>query len=95
MTTSTFKPVFGPNGAVMNAPTMTPEVREDIKHSSAMPRQLMQSLLFLVMIAAVIGLQLLTDLPVAVALVVPVLLVLTRLSGSRRPPSDGSVLPKA
>ena len=32
-----FVPVFGPNGAVMNAPSMTPEMRTKIEQAQALP----------------------------------------------------------
>jgi len=34
-----FRPVFGPNGAVLNAPTMTPEMRAKIERASRLPSQ--------------------------------------------------------
>lgn len=37
MTAPSYKPVFGPNGAVMNAPSVTPEMREKLERSARPP----------------------------------------------------------
>lgn len=44
----TFQPIFGPNGAVMNAPSMTPQMRAKLEAAAQPPtvRQILRELLF-------------------------------------------------
>ncbi len=50
MSGSEFKPVFGPNGAVMNSPSMTPEMRAKFERSR-MPVSRGEARLYIVVIA--------------------------------------------
>lgn len=50
-----FQPVFGPNGAVMNAPTMTPEMRAKIEEARNIPprAEVLRGIRFLALIFAI------------------------------------------
>lgn len=54
-----FQPEFGPNGAVMNAPTMTPEVKEAYEDEAPAKRSLLRSLRFPLWLLTMVALQLL------------------------------------
>jgi hypothetical protein len=51
-----FQPIFGPNGAVLNAPSMTPEMRAKIEEARNIPprAEVLRGIQFLVLIFAVL-----------------------------------------
>lgn len=57
------QPEFGPNGAVMNAPTMTPQLRSDYVRESSFWRSLLGTWPFLLFLLVLIGIRVIFDPP--------------------------------
>lgn len=62
-----FKPVFGPNGAVMNAPSMTAEMRTEHQQEASAKFSILHALPFPLFLAVVMGIQLIFNPPASVA----------------------------
>jgi hypothetical protein len=53
-----FQPKFGPNGAVLNASTMTDELRAEYEREASVKQSILRTLPFPVLLLAMIGIQL-------------------------------------
>jgi fatty acid desaturase len=51
-------PRFGPNGAVMNAATMTPELRSEYEREASLKQSILRALPFPLLLLAILGMQL-------------------------------------
>lgn len=54
----TFQPEFGSNGAVLNAPTMTPEMRSEYEQEASVKQIILRTLPFPLFLLAMTGMQL-------------------------------------
>ena len=80
MSNSDFTPEFGPNGAVMNSPTMTPELRSDYTREASVRRSLLRAMPFPLILLASVGLQLTIKPPLSTTIwvVLPVVFFVLR-----------------
>lgn len=78
------EPEFGPNGAVMNAPTMTPELKADYKREASAKHSLLRGLPVPLILLVVLVVQLTLQPPLATAIlgylpVLPVVIIALRI----------------